>query len=303
MAGTDVHSQAFFEHLAGGTTTTCRCWRLERKDGWVRGFTDHDADLFFDGTTFLASTGLTASALETTTGLAVDNTEAVGALSDAGISEGDIEAGRFDGACVTHWLVNWRAPEQRVVRFRGSIGEVSRNDDAFSAELRGMTEILNQPRGRVFQRDCAAVLGDAKCRFDLSKSGFSVELEIVEVEDARVFHVDAVEQFEEGWFERGRLTVLDGTGAGLWGWIKNDLADGDLRELTLWQGMRADIRAGDRIKLEAGCDKTATTCANKFSNFLNFRGCPHIPGEDWLTSYPRSGEDYGGGSMNAPIVT
>jgi hypothetical protein len=35
-------------HLAGGVTTLCRCWRLERKDGAVMGLTDHDRDLAFN---------------------------------------------------------------------------------------------------------------------------------------------------------------------------------------------------------------------------------------------------------------
>lgn len=44
-------------HLAGGVTTLCRCWRLERKDGTVMGFTDHDRDLAFDSVTYRAASG------------------------------------------------------------------------------------------------------------------------------------------------------------------------------------------------------------------------------------------------------
>jgi hypothetical protein len=32
-------------HLAGGVTTLCRCWRVERKGGAVLGFTDYDRTL------------------------------------------------------------------------------------------------------------------------------------------------------------------------------------------------------------------------------------------------------------------
>jgi uncharacterized phage protein (TIGR02218 family) len=46
--------------------------------------------------------------------------------------------------------------------------------------------------------------------------------------------------------------------------------------------------------LEAGCDKRAETCRLKFANFLNFRGFPHVPGEDWLASYPTSDRAAGG---------
>lgn len=303
MAEFTGDSPALFEHLTGKVTTICRCWLIERRDGWVRGFTDHDQDLVFDGVTFSASTGMTASSLEATTGSSVNNAEAIGALNDIGLSEEDIEAGRFDAAEVRFWLVNWMDPEQRVVRFRGTIGENTRNDESFSAELRGMTDPLNQPRGQVFQSSCSAVLGDDQCRVDLDQAEFSAEVVLEEVEDARVLRFSNPAGFDEYWFERGRLEVVDGAGQGLRGWIKNDLVQGDIREVTLWKSLRSDIRPGDTVRLRAGCDKCASTCASKFANFYNFRGFPHIPGEDWLTSYPVRGSGNDGGSMNSPIVS
>ena len=81
-------------HLATGATTTCRAWAVTRRDGKSYGFTDHDLDLEFDGALFKANSGLTAGALQRTTGLAVDNTEVVGSLSDAAISETDLLAER-----------------------------------------------------------------------------------------------------------------------------------------------------------------------------------------------------------------
>ena len=34
----------------------------------------------------------------------------------------------------------------------------------------------------------------------------------------------------------------------------------------------------------AGCDKALATCATKFTNTLNFRGFPDMPGNDFLTN-------------------
>jgi len=45
-------------------TTFCHCWRVARSDATVMGFTDHDRDLTFNGVTFRANTGLSASQLE-----------------------------------------------------------------------------------------------------------------------------------------------------------------------------------------------------------------------------------------------
>ncbi|MDI7775377.1 DUF2163 domain-containing protein [Asticcacaulis sp. EMRT-3] len=44
------------------------------------------------------------------------------------------------------------------------------------------------------------------------------------------------------------------------------------------------------------CDKRYRTCNGTFSNTLNFRGFPDLPGEDFLTLYPRDGDVLDGGS-------
>lgn len=284
------------DHLATGTTTVARCWRVTRGDGVVLGFTDHDRDLAFEGTLFKAGAGMGGKALSQTTGLAVDNTEAAGALSDAAIGEADLLAGRFDGARVEAWLVNWADPGQRMMQFRGSIGEVAQAGGAFRAELRGLTELLNQPQGRVYQAPCSAILGDARCGVDLTLPGYSEERVVEDVEGGRVFRFADFLGFDDRWFERGRLVVLSGAAAGLVEVVKNDRLSGRARVVELWQALRAPVGPGDLVRLEAGCDRRAETCRLKFANFLNFRGFPHLPGEDWLTAVPRAGDVNDGGS-------
>ncbi len=288
-------SQEFEAHLQSGLTTVARCWQVTRRDGAVFGFTDHDRDLSFDGTVFRASTGLTARALMQTTGLAVDNSEALGALSDDAITETDIAAGRFDGAEVRAWLVNWSDVSQRLLQFSGTIGEIKRGGGAFQAELRGLSEALNQPQGRIYQKPCTAVLGDATCRFDLTTPGYVTEVAAETVHGGRIFEFADLSGFDLRWFERGRLTVMSGDAAGLVGLIKNDRLSDAGREIELWESLRMAVQPGNLLRLEAGCDKRAKTCRLKFQNFVNFQGFPHIPGEDWLMSYPtRSGQNDGG---------
>ncbi|MEO0831535.1 MAG: DUF2163 domain-containing protein, partial [Pseudomonadota bacterium] len=118
-----MSAEALVAHLGTGATTVCRCWEITRQDGARFGFTDHDLDVFFGGLAFKADTGLTAKALMQTNGLAVDNTEALGALSAASVTEDDIRAGRYDGSELVAWHVNWADPAERMELFRGSIGE------------------------------------------------------------------------------------------------------------------------------------------------------------------------------------
>lgn len=293
MAGPSVDLAA---HLATGVTTLARAWAILRRDGVTLGFTDHDRDLTFDGITFRPETGLTAQALQQTTGLSIDNTEALGALTAAGLTETDIEAGRFDGAEVRSWLLNWAAPDQRWLQFRGTIGEITRIDGAFKAELRGLTEALNRPLGRVFQRPCTAVLGDAACRVDLDQPGYRAEVVMGDGDGLTRFVFPSLPGFDAGFFARGRVDVLGGAAQGLWGTVKEDRTEAGQRVLTLWTPLRARVTAGDALRLTAGCDKRFETCRLRFDNILNFQGFPDIPGEDWMMAYPRSDKPNTGGS-------
>ena len=287
-------------------TTRARAWQLERADGLVLGFTDHDRDLMIDGQTYRAGTGMTARALAQATGLAVDNTEAAGALSDAGLTEADILAGRWDGAGLTIWELDWTDPATRRVLFRGSLGEVTRQGAAFKVELRGLTEALQQGRGRVFGPLCPLVLGEPACGIATSLPGFSAQLPIAALADeggTLLFPAGALDGFSPGWFAQGRVTFLDGAAEGLVAVIRSDRIEAEgferaQRRLALWSapGMRA--AAGELVRIEAGCDKRFATCRDKFANQLNFRGFPDIPSEDWLFASPVEGAEGGrrGGS-------
>lgn len=141
------------------TTTIARAWAITRSDGLELGFTDHDTPLAFAGLSFRPELGLVAQAVVQGAGLSVDNSETVGALSDGAIEEADILAGRWDGAELRQWEVDWSDTKQHRLIFRGHLGEVTRAGGAFKAELRGLSEPLNQPVGRVFHPRCSASLG------------------------------------------------------------------------------------------------------------------------------------------------
>ncbi|MFZ5964717.1 DUF2163 domain-containing protein [Thalassococcus sp. BH17M4-6] len=284
-------------HLATGLTNVARAWEVKRKDGMRLGFTDHDLDLAFVGLTFRADTGMTAMTLQQGTGLSVDNTEAMGALSDAAITEADIAAGRYDGAEVLAWLVNWKDVSQRQMLFRGTIGEIRRAGGAFHAELRGLGELLNRPVGRIFQKPCTAVLGDSACRFETDVPGYTYEGALVATDGARMLNFGPLGGFDQGWFQRGRAEVWTGPAKGLSGAIKRDLIAGDgARVIELWEPLRADLSVGDRVRIVAGCDKRFETCRLKFNNVLNFQGFPDIPEDDWLLTHPTQAKSQSGGS-------
>ncbi len=272
---------------------------MRRRDGLVLGFTDHDADLVFEGVTFRAGSGMDASALQSATGLAVDNAQASGALTDAAISETDIRAGRYDDADIHQWIVDWSDVSLRVLMFRGSFGEIRRSDGAFEVEVRGLAEKLNVPVGRAILRTCDRRLGDARCGVDLSNPAFAAETVAVEGSAGGSVVATGLDAFSAGWFRDGTLTWLSGANAGRRVSIKEDvLREDGARLVRLREQAPVRIAAGDRFRIVAGCDKSADSCRAKFDNIMNFRGFPHLPGEDWVTAYPKSGQIHDGRSRS-----
>lgn len=278
--------EALLAHLRSGSTTVCRAWAVRRRDGEVLGFTDHDNDLEFEDIVFVARTGLTARALQQSTGLAVDNSEATGALTDAAVREEDILAGLYDGAEVTAFQVNWEKVAERSILFRGTFGEIVRAEGAFRVELRGLTEVLNRPIGHVFHAECSAALGDGRCTVDLRNAAFSVQAELRAERDGRILSFDALPDFVTGWFGSGRVLQVVNGQLRPCGVIKQDRSALGARIIELWQPLVTPPQVGSLFTLEAGCDKRSVTCRTKFANFLNFSGFPHIPGEDWLRAGP-----------------
>src|ERR1700742_2006514 len=111
-------------HLSSGTTTLCWCWKIVRRDALAQGFTDHDAPVAFDGVVYEAASGFTASEVQSTLGLAIDNLTVTGALSSETLNEDDLAAGLYDDADIEIWRVNWTAPDQRVLMRKGNLGQV-----------------------------------------------------------------------------------------------------------------------------------------------------------------------------------
>jgi uncharacterized phage protein (TIGR02218 family) len=160
-----------------------------------------------------------------------------------------------------------------------------------------LSERLNQVQGLVYQAGCGAILGDARCGVNLGLPAYRASAPIAEIDVLGRIRIEGLTGFADQWFERGQIEVLSGASAGMSVMVKADRLTATGRVVDLWHGTGAVLAEGDSIRLIAGCDRRAATCRTKFANFLNFRGFPHVPGEDWLTSYPVSGTVNDGGSL------
>ncbi len=278
-------------HLATGATTLATCWRISRADGAVFGFTDHDRALVFDGALFEPETGADGSAISSSADFSVDNSEISGLLSSDRLDAAELLSGRFDGAAVEIWRVNWAAPDERLLLKRGVIGEVSRAGARFTAEIRGASHALDQPRGRLYQRLCDANVGDARCQVDLEQSQYRAMGVVAEVHDEARFEASGLAGFADHWFAHGRLQWTSGANAGTRGHVKAHAG----ASLSLWAPAGMGVAVGDAFDIRAGCDKRFETCRAKFANAVNFRGFPAMPGDDFAVSYPLRSDANDGG--------
>ena len=292
-------SSALQAKLDSGCTTLCRCWILTRDDSVTQGFTDHDEDIVLADVTCAAGTGLTGSEATQKLGLAADSSEISGALAADTLNEDDLAAGRYDAAAVEVWLVDWSDPALRVLIAKGTLGEVKREGNAFTAELRGLSDRLSQETGRLFTTTCSADLGDARCKIDLTTPAYRGSGTVGAVAATSSFTASGLDGFADGWFTAGKLTFDSGENAGLSVEVKTHRNAGAV-SFDLWQAMPEPIVAGDAFTVTAGCDKSFAICHDRFANTINFRGFPHIPGNDFVISYPVQGEPgHDGSSLNS----
>lgn len=277
-------------HIAQGETTLATCWKLVRTDGVVLGFTDHDRVLEFGAVDFTPVTGLDGSEVPGKLGMGVETSEVLGVLSAEAISEEDILLGRYHGASVETWRVNWDDVSQRVMLRQDVIGEIVREDGLFRAELRSAQQGLNRTHGRIYQGLCDATVGDARCGLELElpeRRGYAT---VVAVEDSFRILVSGLGHFGETAFAFGSALWTEGRRDGLRDGVLGHrrTAGGDVLGFGAMVGDW--VAVGDTLTVTVGCDRRFATCRDRHGNAVNFRGFPHIPGSDYVLRHPRQGD-------------
>lgn len=270
-------SAALATHLAGEVTTLATCWKATLSDGTVFGFTNHTDDLTVSAQIYRASTGQSATAIASNSDLAVDNLDVIGFLDSSVITEADINAGRWDYASIEIFQVNYADLTQGTLKQRaGRLGEIRLSRSEFIAELRGLAQNLQQIIGQIYSASCRADFGDARCGLTLASYTFSGT--VTTGASTRVF-TDSGRGEASDYFGAGKVTWVTGANAGYSMEIKSFAAG----VFTLQLPMAQTITAGDTYTASAGCRKRFDTdCKTKFSNVVNFRGEPHVPGNDQM---------------------
>jgi uncharacterized phage protein (TIGR02218 family) len=275
-------STALQAHLSGELTTLALLVKLTRTDGVIKGFTTHDQNLTIGGVTYLADGALTPSAIESRAGLAVDNLEITGILDSADIVAADIETGLYDYARIDVYACNWADLTQGVVQLRrGWLGQVTSANTHYTAELRGLHDLLQRPIGDYYTPECRFDLGDSHCGINIA--ALTVTGSVTNITDNATF-TDTAQTAASGTYNYGNLTWTSGANKNQSMEVKT--WDGTAQLFTLWLPMPNTLQIGDTYSITPGCDKRFTTCKNTFSNGANFGGFPYIPGVGNILQYP-----------------
>lgn len=279
--------RAIPQSFLGRVKTLCRCWRILRSDGQFVAFTDHDVDLTINGRLHLSTQGLEGLSHETGLGFSAAGGAASGILMAPGLIEDDIIKGCYDGARVEVDLVDWTDVASYVRIETGLIGEITRSGLGFTTEIRSLATRLDEEKGRLFRPSCSANLGDHHCGVSLTDARYRVDSMITNVEGRQRISLPPV--VNGHLFEAGSVIFMSGESSGDHIEITGVSDDETSFHIVLWRPPRGVVKAQDQVRIIAGCDKSFSSCRDRFSNTINFRGFPHMPGNDFVISVAADG--------------
>jgi uncharacterized phage protein (TIGR02218 family) len=263
MSGNELSSLAF-------------CWRLERRDGAGLALTSHDRPVILGDIRYEPSPGITPASIRSELGLEPRSSEVAGSLYSQAISEADILAGRWDGAALTLRSVDWDGNAGAHQLLDGELGQIVSKDGSFEADLLGTAAKLGRPICPVTSPECRAALGDPSCRVDMA--GRSLRARVTAVAAHRI----TLDEPVDDRFRFGQMRFLGGPANG----ERRTILSIEGQQLALRTAPSGNVVVGTPVEIIEGCDKRLETCSARFANGANFRGEPHLPGNDLLTRYP-----------------
>ena len=271
---------ALEEHFQQPVTTVAVCWRIERRDGFILGFTNHDVEIEYDGVTYSPFSSADLTDLEQLASTNADNMEIDIAFDSEYITKEDMQKGKYDHAEMHIFMLNYEDTSQGIVKLlSGHLGPAEAREYGGKAEMLSLGNLLNTQIGEVYSYKCRAELGDTRCGVDLDS--YEVSGSVTSVTDRKQF-TDSGRSEADNYFKYGTVTFTTGNNSG---WTREIKAFSS-GQFDLLFAFPFEIADGDTYTAVPGCNNYPDNCKNKFLNFVNYRGEPHLPGRDEVTKYP-----------------
>lgn len=249
------------DHYAGRITSLARLVKFRLKNGDLVTFSGADHDIRFDDggpdgeLLYPCLNGMSASAFDYSSSLAVDNAVLSGIVRTAGITNQMIRAGYLSHGRWWMYEVNYLALTAGSRRIVGSgfTGQTTFSDREFRVEARSKTQQLKQPISEAYTLTCPVQYGSPACGKTLE--WFDAVVDTVDgTEPDRVFTVTGDVDWPGGQkFKLGVMRVLTGDNAG--NEIEVELHDDDEIELLL--NLPYALAEGDELQFRIDCNKQA----------------------------------------------
>jgi uncharacterized phage protein (TIGR02218 family) len=257
-------------------------------DGSYQRYTSLDTDVEWGGNTYY-SKGLliNRSALSLSRGIEVDDLELEIFPQPSAILGGvyflrAAQLGALDGTKIILkrlFFSRWPNPVSGVSNavgaitlFSGRVSDIEIGRTSINIAVKSDVELFNVPWPRhLYQPLCNWSLYDTGCR--VSKSAFTASGTVSSGSTKSVIKSNI--SSSDGYYDLGTVRFTSGANIGSARTIKQFVASGGtITVIPPWQNIPV---AGDTFSIYPGCDRTLTTCTNKFSNANQFRGFPFIP--------------------------
>lgn len=168
---------------------------------------------------------------------------------------------------VTIYLYSESDPPEYFIAFKGEITKITiGQNNSCTVMLEEYCAIAIKLPRLLIQPACNHILFDSGC--GLVKSSWKVSATVQNFQgDYRFIQSTDFVSYPDNYFRQGIMEF-----------------EGDYRHISYSNGIEVDIQTpfydleiGDIVFLYPGCDKSAATCRDKFSNLANYLGCPYVP--------------------------
>ena len=277
------------------TLRYAKLWKIDRPDGELFYFTEHDASIVFDGQTYAPANGYSPSASRAESGMKVPNMEFVGILDDDRIQVEDIRAGLFHNSEVTEHMIDWMYPwAGAFYSMKYWISDITYDGEMWQAEIEGVARKLRASVGDIYCSDCSNRFCDAICdpggTLITAATSSDVEIQKVHANEPRrvfwVFNSDLPGGVDDDYYNKGTCVGIDGENAGHEREIKRFTLGYLYSKVELYIQMPVDLAPADTVDMVRGCDKQVDTCYSRYNNLGQCRAFLHIPGTDAANTTP-----------------
>lgn len=253
-------------------------YNISMNNGTQLYYTSWDTNVLDNGNTYIANTlQIDRSKVRVVLGVEVDTLELkinphpedlVNSASFLSVCA----SGLMDGAFLTMRRAFFDDNGQSLgsyINFSGRIADMNMTRSEVNMTINSDLELLNVQLPRnLYQTTCLHTLYDSDC--GLNRATFGVG---ATVSSSTKNIVGCGLTNPSGYFDLGYVLWSTGALAGIRRTIKSYIPG----VVTLLNPLPVAPLSGDTFTAYPGCDKSQSTCTNKFSNVINFRGFPYVP--------------------------